>query len=145
MAEQKIGSKTYAVTPLLATQAIKLQVRLLKAIGPAVDKLPAILKGAGKDASPEDKLQSDAAAVAALMSIFQVADPDEFATLVQDVARLATVKRPSGTWDEVDIDAEFTGHLDEALPVLIFVLREQFGSFFSAALVRGTQRLPSGA
>lgn len=142
MAERKIGSKTFRVEPLLATEAIKLQVRLLKVIGPAVDKLPAILRGVGENATEEDKIMSDSAAVAAFMAIFQTADPDEFTKLIGDLAQLATVKRPSGTWDVVDLDSEFSGHLGEMVPVILMVLQEQFGSFFSEALALGGRKVP---
>ena len=81
MAEKKIGGRTFRVSAVLATEAIKLQVRLMKVIGGAVDRLPVILAGMGKkgETNPEAKAASDAAAVAALADIFNKANPDEVA------------------------------------------------------------------
>lgn len=140
MAEKKIGSKTFKVEPMLATEAIKLQARLLKVIGPALDKLPAILGGRAKG----DEVTSNGAAVAAFTDIFTRADPDELMELVRDVCEVAMVKRPSGAYDPISFDGDFTGNLKEIIPVAVFVLQEQFGDFFGDALASG-KAAPKGA
>ena len=140
MAEKKIGNKVFKTEPLLATEAIKLQARLLKVLGPALDKLPAILGGRAKG----DEATSNAAAIAAFTDIFARADPDEIMALVRDVCEVAMVKRPSGAYDPVSFDGDFTGNLGEIVPVAIFVLQEQFGDFFGAALASG-RAAPKGA
>lgn len=140
MSERKIGGKTFKVEPLLATEAIKLQARLLKVVGPALDKLPAVLGGRVKG----DGVASNAAAIAAFTDIFARADPDEIMELVRDVCEVAMVKRPSGAYDPVSFDGDFTGNLGEIIPVAVFVLQEQFGDFFGAALANG-KAVPKGA
>jgi len=55
------------------------------------------------------------------------------------------VKRPSGAYGEVSFDADFTGNLGEIMPVAVFVLQEQFGDFFGAALASGSRKIPAGA
>lgn len=131
--EKRIDGTTFKVEPLLATEAIKLQIRLLKAIGPAMDRLPEILVNRRK--GEEDK--SNAAAISAFADIFNRADPDEMTALVKDVVEIAMIQRPSKSYDPVDIDGDFTGKLDLLMKVAVFVLQEQFAAFFTASLANG--------
>ena len=140
MAEKKIGGRTFRVGTVLATDAIKLQVRLMKVIGGAVDRLPVILAGMGKKGAenPEAKAASDAAAVAALADIFNKANPDEVARLFSDIVAIAQMNGPSGSWEAVDIDTCFAGpHMKDLFPVTAFVLKEVLGDFFGGALASG--------
>lgn len=140
MAEKKIGKQTYKTEPMLATEAIRLQARLLKVVGPALDKLPTVFGGRQKG----DEVVSNAAAIAAFTDIFTRSDPDDIMELVKDVCEVAMVKRPSGAYDPVSFDGDFTGNLGEIIPVAVFVLQEQFGDFFGAALASG-KVVPKGA
>lgn len=144
MAEKKINGKTYKVEPLLATEAIRLQMRLVKAIGPALSCLPVIFAGAG-DKSPEAKERANAAAVEALSQIVTDMDPDAATGLVRDIVEVAMVRRQSGAYEQVDIDGDFTGSLGDIIPVATFVLQEQFGQVFSAALANGRRAPTAGA
>lgn len=144
MAEKKINGKTYKVEPLLATEAIRLQMRLVKAVGPALSRLPVIFAGAGS-ANPEAKDKSNAAAVDALSEIVGNLDPDAATILIKDIVEVAMIKRPSGVYEQVDIDGDFTGNLGEIITVATFVLREQFGEVFSAALANGRRVQTAGA
>lgn len=137
MAEKKIKGKTYKVDPPLASEAIKLQARLLKAFGSAIDRLPVILAGAGSRATPEDKEKSNAAAIAAFTDIFVNGDPDELTVLIKDTVEIARVMQPSGSYRSVDMDGDFTGNLPAMIPVAVFVLREVFGDFFTEVLASG--------
>ena len=139
MAEKKIGGRTFRVGHVLATDAIKLQVRLLKIVGGGVDRLPTILAGMGEKgkANPEAKAASDAAAVAALADIFSKADPDGVAKLLSDVVSMAQLNNPSGAWEAADIDQDFTQHKRDLFPLVVFVLQEVLGDFFSGALASG--------
>lgn len=139
MAEKKIGGRTFRVGHVLATDAIKLQVRLLKIIGGGVDRLPVILAGMGDKgkADPEAKAASDAAAVAALADIFSKADPDGVTRLISDILSMAQLNNPSGAWEEVNIDQDFTQHKRDLFPVAAFVLQEVLGDFFAGALGSG--------
>lgn len=144
MAEKKINGKTYKVEPLLATEAIRLQMRLVKAVGPALSRLPVIFAGAG-EASPEAKERSNAAAADALAEVIGNLDPDDATALIKDIVEVAMIKRPSGMYEQVDIDGDFTGNLGEIITVATFVLREQFGEVFSAALANGRRVQTAGA
>ncbi len=131
MAEKKINGREFQVGQVLATDAIKLQIRILKIIGGGVDRLPVILKGRGADATEDDKKQSDAAAVAAFTDIFAAADPDEMMKLVSDVVGMATIKRQSGAREQADLDGDFTEDKKSIFPLCIFVLQEVLGDFFT--------------
>ena len=136
MADRKIKGKSYQVGAVLATEAVRLQARLLKVIGAGIERLPVILAGVG-EASAEAKSASNAAAIAAFTDIFGQSDPDEITSLVGDIVALATVKRPSGSWEQVDLDGDFTEDKSALIPVTLFVLQETFGDFFTGVLENG--------
>ena len=132
MAEMKIKGSTYKVEPLVATEAIRLQVRVLKVLGGALDRLPEILDSRGKDETAFQK-----AAIAAFSDIFMKSNPDEITDLLKNIVEVAMILRPSKTYEQVDLDQDFTGKLDEAFELAVFVLREQFSAFFTDSLVSG--------
>jgi hypothetical protein len=139
MAEKKIGGRTFRVGNVLATEAIKLQLRLLKIVGGGVDRLPTILAGMGKkgEVDAEAKAASDAAAVAALGDIFSKCDPDVVTQIISDIVEMAQLNNPSGAWETVNIDQDFTQKKGDLFPVIIFVLQEVLGDFFSGSQVNG--------
>lgn len=132
MAEKKINGRTFRVGTVLATDAIKLQVRLLKIVGGGVERLPLILAGMGKkgEENPEAKAKSDAAAVAALSDILSKADPDGVTDLLSDIVAMAQLQTDSRSWEPVDIDQDFTDHKKDLFHVVFFVLKEVLGDFF---------------
>lgn len=136
MAEKKINGRTFKVDPMLAIEAVVMQARLMQLLGGALDRLPEILAGRNDKATDEMKAKSDAMAVAAFTDIFKHLDPREFGRLVKDIVELASIQRESG-YGPVDMDGDFTGNLKDLIPVVIFVLGEQFGDFFSGALASG--------
>lgn len=137
MAEKKINGRLFQVGEVLATDAIRLQARLLKLVGGGVDRLPQILAGMGKDAEPAAREASNAALLAALTDIFSKCDPNEVTALVKLIVEMAAVKAPSGTWQQVDLDGDFTQSKGDILPVAAFVLREVLGDFFAGPLASG--------
>lgn len=137
MAEKVIGGRTFKVGEVLATEAILLQARLLQIVGGGLDRLPVILGSRVKEATPEMKAAGDAAAVAALGDICAKAEPKTVVALIGDIVRLAQVQRPSKEWEQVDLDGEFTTAKGDLFPVLIFVLREVLGDFFSGLQASG--------
>ncbi|NTS31264.1 hypothetical protein HQ945_08350 [Phyllobacterium sp. BT25] len=140
MAEKKINKRVFKTEPMLATNAIILQARLAKVLGPAIDRIGEIFAGRGENASEEAKAKSNAAAIAAFSDIFSKSDPRETANLVKDIVEVAMIARPNGNYENVDFDNDFTGELGDVMPVVIFVLREQFGDFFSALLASGVRK-----
>lgn len=138
MAEKKINGRTFKTEPMLATQALVLQARLFKALGPAVSRIGDVMQGYGSDKTEEQKQRSNMAAVAALTEIFTQSNPEDIAQLVKDVVEVAQIKRDSGNYDHCDLDGDFTGRQKDLIPVVAFVLREQFGDFFGGLPGLGT-------
>ncbi|TBZ81421.1 MULTISPECIES: phage tail assembly chaperone [Rhizobium] len=145
MAEKKINGVEYRVDPLLATKALVLQARLMRAAGPLASKLPSILASRREGAGVEEKAKADADAITAITDIFTAISPEEFAFLVKDIIEIAKIRRPSGVYDPVDMDGDFVGRLGDIIPVAVFVLSEQFGDFFSGALANGARALKAKA
>jgi hypothetical protein len=148
MAEKKIGGRTFRVGTVLATDAVRLQVRLMKIIGGAVDRLPVILAGMGKKGAenPEAKSASDAAAVAALADIFTKADADEVATLVSDIIGMAQISTKAGAWETANLDQDFSGpQMKDLFPAVSFVLKEVLSDFFGGALASGSLNKLAGS
>ena len=139
MAEKKIGEHTYKTGVVRATDALKLKARLLKILGNGAKQLPVILRGRGDKATDVEKEKSDNAAVQGLQDIFEAVEPDEFVSIISDIVGLAQVHRPSGTWDQCDLDGQFTQHKGELYPVVLFVLQDVFGDFFTGLAGLGNQ------
>lgn len=137
MAEIEIGGQEYKVGHVLATESIVLQARLLQIIGGGLDRLPVILGSRVEGATAEMKAVGDAAAVAALGDIFAKCEPKTVAKLIQDIIALAAIHRPSGAWEKADLDGDFTERKGDIFPVVIFILREVLGDFFSGLLASG--------
>lgn len=133
------GFSTIKVDRPLATEALKLQARLMRAAGGLAEKLPAILASRREGASEEDRAKADAEALSAITGIFHSLSPEEYASLVGDVVAMAKVHRPSGAYDPMDLDGDFSDNLGAIIPVVVFVLKEVFGDFFSAAQASGSR------
>lgn len=137
MAERKFGNRTFKVGIVLATDAIRLQARLLRVIGSGMDRLPAILASRREGASEAERTAGDAAAVAALSDVFAKIDADEMTALLGDIIGYAQIKQSSGSYGQADLDQDFTEHKGDIFPVALFVLKEVLGDFFSGALASG--------
>jgi len=137
MAEKKFGGRTFRVVPMLATGAIVLQARVMAAAGPALSSLGDVFAGMDKDASEDVRSAANAAAIGAFARIFASAKPDELAGLIRDIVETAQIRRDSGDYHPVDFDGDFTDHPGDVYPVLVWVLREQFGPFFFGLLGNG--------
>lgn len=137
MAEKKINGRLFKVDQILAMDALELQGRLLKVLGPAMGRLPELMALAGgKNANNE---QASVTAVQIMMDVFSNVSSKEYSTLIKDIVELAKVQRPSGHFDQVDLDGDFTGELGTLYPVVFFVLQEQFSDFFSGLLGNGSR------
>lgn len=132
MSEKKIGDRFFKAGDALATRAIKLQVRLVKLLGPAIDNL-AVIFGAGSEA------ESDAAAIKAIGDIAERIDPDDMVDLIQDIFEFGMISYTGkGDWSPIDIDLEFSGaNAKDLFPALVFVLAETLGDFFSGFRANG--------
>lgn len=141
MAEKKIAGMTIKVDRPLATQALKLQARLVRAAGALVDKFPALVASRKQSLSPEETAKIEAEALAAIVDIFNRLSPDEYADLVGEIVGIAQIQRPSGAYDHMDLDGDFSLNLGAIIPVALFVLQETFGDFFAAATASGTRSM----
>lgn len=132
MAEKTIGDRQYRSTPLLATQAILLQARLLKVVGPGLSHLKAIMnKGGDEDEGAKEKAAT--IALEAFGEIVASADPVVVVGLIRDLVSTVEVRRPSGDYDPCDIDGDFVDDQRKYVyPVAVFAIQEQFGDFFGA-------------
>lgn len=137
MAEKKIGNMVVKVDRPLATDALILKARLLRAAGGLAEKLPSILASRREGASDEERAKADADALTAITGIFDRISPQDYAALVGDIVSLGKAQRPSGIYDPLDLDGDFSNNLGAIIPVVVFVLKETFGDFFSAALANG--------
>lgn len=140
MAEQKIGARFFKMDDVLATEAIKLNVRLMRFLGPAMDKIPTIFAALSSKATEEQRRASDAASIQAMGDIFSRADPEDVTLFVASVCEMAKVSYDGKNFDDVIFDQEFSGsNLKDVVPVTLFVLREAVGDFISGALASGNR------
>lgn len=143
MAEKKINGRTFKTTPVLARQALNLQTRIANLCKPSVDRLIQTMasdtRGAAVivDGKPQVSESTMIALAGAITEIFGGPNADKVEQLVVDLIGLAHIQRPSGVYDPVDFDGDLTGHLEDMVPLLAFVLQEQFGSFLSGVLAIG--------
>jgi hypothetical protein len=137
MADKKINGRTFKVEPILAIQALELQGRLVKVLGPAMGRLPEVIRLASDKNA--DQTLANVAALQITMDVFSNISSREYSELIRDIVELAKVQGPSGHFDQVDLDGVFTGDLGSLYPVVIFVLQEQFSDFFSGLLGNGNR------
>ena len=128
------SKRTYKQEPMLATSAMIMQAKLLRLAGPAVSRIPQIMQGFGKNKTPEQEATSNAAAISAFAEIFSQTDPEELAGLLKELCEVAMIKRGNGEYGPVDFDGDMTGHTGDIMPLVIWVIREQFADFFSGLL-----------
>src|SRR5690554_281632 len=131
MAEKKFGDRHFRSQPLLATRSWLIKERLARLFARAglEDRLPAMMAGFGKADGPE-AAASNAAAIAAFTSVFDRTPEGEITNLVKDLCEIAEIRQASGGYTPVDFDRDFTGHDGDVLPVVVWIVREQFGDFF---------------
>lgn len=131
MAEKTFNAGTLKTDPMLATRALVLQARITKLLGPAMARFGDVMQGFGENKSEEQKTKATAAALTALVEVFAAADPEGVAVLLSDIVNLAMIRRADGKYYTADLDGDFTQNKGEIFPVVLWILREQFGDFFS--------------
>lgn len=135
MAERKINNNTYRVEPLPAGEAIELFADIMLIVGPAAGRLPAIII-AMSETGEGGTVMTDVAAIAAMSDIVKASSPAAVRKLVDRIASVAKVQSSSGEFDKVSLDEDFERPFD-AIPVLRFVIEEQFSDFFTASAGSG--------
>lgn len=135
MAEIRIGSETFKCDPLPAGEAIELLAELMRVVGPAVGRLPALIVSLNEE-GPHASVMTDVAALAALADILKETKPSALRELVARIASLAMVQRPSG-YDKCILDLDFHDNLKGVIPVVRFILEVQFRDFFTGSAGNG--------
>lgn len=129
MAEKKINGRTFSTGRILATQSMILKARLAKTAAPVFAVLPEAIGAIGS--TEAEKEQAGLKLMAALSELFGKGDPEVIATLFKDICEQAMILRPSGETFQVDFDGDLTAHEADIIPLVAFVLTEQFGDFLS--------------
>ncbi len=80
---------------------------------------------------------ADVAALAAISDILSRVTSQEISALAARIVAIASIKRPSGDYESCDLDGDFTDKKKNIIPLMKFVLEEQFRDFF-------TGRRPNG-
>ena len=165
MAEKKIAGMVIKVDRPLATEALKMKARLMKAAGGNIQHLLEVglksgaalvsVKEAEKPdskATEEQKAAAKAALAAygaellgAVSEIFETLSPQEYVDLVGDILAMGQMQRPSSAYEPLDLDGDFSMNLGAVYPVCFFILKEVFGDFFSGALASGSRAMKATA
>lgn len=139
MADKKIGGRFFRAAPGLATEGIKLQVRIMRLAGPALKSLPILFAAKAAGVKVEEDAASRSIALQALGDVFSNADPDEVADFIRDVVERAMVSDDGKTYENVIMDQHFQGpEVSQIYPLVLFVLEEQLGDFFTGELGLGS-------
>ena len=132
MAEKQIGSRTFRCEKLKVREAVRLQMRLGKTLGPALPALAEVIR-------IEDEAERDRRALEAIGAFFAAANAEEAESLVFDLCAVARVQiGGTGNYEPVIPDH----HLEDpmmAYQVAVFVVTVQFAGFTDAI-----SRLSSG-
>lgn len=124
MADKKIGSHTYRVEKMPATEATRNLIRLTKLVGPGISKLSAVMS------KSEDV--RDAAALVAIVDILMGSDADDLTKFLVEIAEKAEVKDGGGYMSVIyDIHP---ADLVEAFQLVAFVLQVNYRDFFAGKL-----------
>ena len=119
--EIDLNGNKYTVTQMTARNAIKMQARLMRLLGPAAS---AIFVAAAKDLKTADD-----AIPTAITYLVQQLDEKTFENLVMDL--MHGVRKNNYEMSPQSIDVEFSGDLNTLFLLLKFILEVNFGDFFS--------------
>lgn len=138
MAEKKINGRTFSTGVILATKSMVLKARLAKTAAPVFAVLPEALGAAA--GTEGEKEVAGLKLMAALSELFGQGDPEVIAELFKDVCEVASIERSKGEVFPVDFDGDLSGENErDIIPLVAFVLQENFGSFLSG--LRGVGNL----
>lgn len=133
--ERSIGGHSYRVTQFPGRMGLRLQVRLVKLLGPAVGTLAA--DGNVMDAQIDGGMIGKAVGLLA-----DRLEEDAVEKLVVEL--LSGTRRDGGELGGAQIDLAFAGHYGELLQVLAFVIEVNYGDFLGA-LTTGPGAVGQGA
>ena len=123
-----IDGTKYAVTTFPARRGLKLQVTLVRTLGPALSEL---MKAVPKGVSTKNLLNVDVKlehVAGALATAFSGLSEEEFMALVMRL--LESTSREGAEITEETFDLDFSGNYMHVYKVLWFVLEVNYGDFF---------------
>lgn len=128
MAEKKIAGKLFRVKQPLATDALKLQFRVMNMLAGSGDQLgraiAALQAGEGRE-----KAQGEV--VSAVLAILGGMKPDDGARLISDLVAMAEIQGGNSKFEPADLDTEFSSDPSGLYQLVGFVLKEVLGPFIS--------------
>ena len=144
MSEKQVNGQTYRSQPMLATRATVLFAKIGKLLGPGLsDLIEAFASrppkdGVSKKKHEEMSAKSNKAAIEAVMKLLADLEPEVAAELMKEILSTSEIME-EGQYIKINVDHHFTGRLGDLVPVMSFVLQEQFGDFFIGAQEAGNQ------
>lgn len=134
MAEKKIeGFGVIRTSPIMASEAIALYCDMMRIVGTGANRLPALLLG-----SAIDDVMADVAILSALTDILRGTPTDEVNATIGKILACGQMQRPSKAWETIELDLDFSdGKIKYLIPVVRFLLKEQFGDFFTGSAGNG--------
>lgn len=125
MAEKEISGRVFRADKLKVREAVRLQLRLAKTLGPALPTLADVIK-------LDDEDERDRRTLEAIGAFFASTDPDEAERLVFDLCAMARVQvAGTGSFEPVIPDMHFEDAM-VAYQVAVFVATVQFSGFTGA-------------
>ena len=140
MAETKIAGVEYKVSPLTAPEALAFISEIIVMAGPGLRHLPLILKGVVEDEEDSESgggFVADIAAAAACSAMIKEFGIEAFVDFKRRIIETATVKRPSGVYEQVMAESDFIGKLVECELLYDYIIGEQFGPFSKGSEASG--------
>ena len=136
MAEHKLSGREYRIQAPTAMEALDLLAELTEVAGPLAPRIPLMIGGLS-DEDPNGRLYADAALLEAMSAIIKTAGKDRVTAIVRRVVEMAEIRRPSGQYERVDLDGDFTGGLQDIFPLARLVLKETLYGFFTGKEASG--------
>lgn len=137
MAEKKIGGKVFRVQPMNAIDALALYMDIMRILGPSASRLPSIIVALGSSEEGAD-MMAEVATLAAISDILQRTATDTITDVLRRIIELTSVSVDGGkNFAPTIMDVEFTGDLKSLVPVIKFVMEEQYSDFFTGSRPSG--------
>lgn len=141
-ATKTFGDLKLRMEPMLASEAITLYADLMRVASSATGRLPQIIAALSSD---DTDVMADIAAMAAIGDMLRSTKSDEITSIIRRLVSVCRVCAADDRYDDVDLDGVFTDRFDQIIPVCRWVIKEQYGDFFTASVGGGIIRQITGA
>lgn len=132
MAEKKINGRDFRVTAFPAREALALYADVVRLLAPALPDVPAIL-GFLTSEDLNVRQQADLLIVNSQAAIFAQSSAADVVAILERIVKGAEVRRASGSYEQADLDGDFTDDLGALQKVVIFVMQENYRDFLGAS------------